>query len=632
MNPADFLRERIGRSRPLLAEHFAKDFGAFARAAMRIVHPGRKIHWNWTLDYMCEVLMLVSPQYGKISREIFNTPPRWLKTTLVSVLFACWLWINWPELQILCASCEMGLAEDHNLMRRRLISSQWYQSLFSDRFKLSEDRNLVAQFSNDRGGAMVACSIAARVLGRGGDVIVIDDPITPENALSDVTRKSTNDWLFRDLFQRQNDPGKSPIILVMQRVHQNDTTGYAMELEPGVWRQDKFSLLAAEDETWTFPISGRVVKRKKDECLDPKRFPPKVVKQKQLDRFTFAGQYLQEPAPLEGNLIRRSDVQYYGGIDPVTGKRDEELPRYFDRTVISVDTAVKDLASSDFTAIVVAGVVGRRRYVLNVVNAHLNLAGTEEEIRRQREIYSPVSAVLVEDKASGPSVIERLKQNVPGIIAVNPMGGKVSRMQAASAEWQAGDWFVSRNAAWTVLFLLQLWMFPGGRNDDQCDAMSQLAIYLQKRSFQNGWFGQLTAQFAELRRENPATDPTELALKHGLVTGAVPYNLEAAQMREQAKGGNEPVFARDRGSFGALKSLNMPSSRVREPRRAQGPSECPQCGNKGLARYDGLTKCVCGWNSNVVAVVTKPVVEPPPVTHPQKHAGWLDFVLGRTGL
>jgi len=423
MNPAEFLRERIGRSRPLLAEHYARDFEAFARAAMRVVHPGRKIYWNWTLSYMCEVLMLVSPRHGKIPRQIFNTPPRWLKTTLVSVLYPCWLWINWPELQILCASCEMSLAEDHNLMRRRLLTNAWYQQLFADRFKLSEDRNLVAQFSNNHGGAMVACSIAARVLGRGGDVIIIDDPITPENALSDVTRKTTNDWLFRDLFQRQNDPGKSPIILVMQRVHQNDTTGYAMESEPGVWRQDKFSLLAEEDEEWIFPVSGRLVKRKKGECADPKRFPPKVVKQKQLDRFTFASQFQQEPAPLEGNLVRRSDVGYVCGIDPVTGMRDEGLPEHFDRKIISVDTSFKDIATADYVAIAVVGVKGRKRYLLNVVNAHLDSTATEEEVLRQREIYKPVSAVLIEDKANGSAVIKRLKKVIPGVIAINPEGG-----------------------------------------------------------------------------------------------------------------------------------------------------------------------------------------------------------------
>jgi predicted phage terminase large subunit-like protein len=327
---------------------------------------------------------------------------------------------------------------------------------------------------------------------------------------------------------------------------------------------------------------------------------------------------------LEGNLVKRNDVRYYGGIDPHTGLRDESLPDRFDRTIVSADCTFKDIKTADKVAIVSVGVKGRKRFVLNVINAHLDSTATEEEILRQREIHKPVSATLVEDKANGSAVIKRLKQTIPGVIAINPEGGKVSRVQAMAPEWQAGDWYVPRNAAWIEPFLTQLLMFPAARNDDMVDATSQAAIYLQERGWQNGWFAQLSSQLAELRREHPGTDPTELALKHGLIAGAVPYyNLEQAQMREQAKSGNEPVFARDRGTFGAVKSLSMPSSRVRELRSAQGhPDRCPKCQNPNLARYDGLSKCVCGWNSRDGAAT---VIEPP-LPAPPKREGVFDFL------
>ena len=103
-------------------------------------------------------------------------------------------------------------------------------------------------------------------------------------------------------------------------------------------------------------------------------------------------------------------------------------------------------------AIGVIGVKGRKRYVLNVVNKHLDAAATEAEIRRQREVHRPVCAVIIENKASGPAVVQRLKVNVPGVIEINPEGGKTARMFAAAPEWQAGDWYVDRNAAWTEPF------------------------------------------------------------------------------------------------------------------------------------------------------------------------------------
>ena len=144
----------------------------------------------------------------------------------------------------------------------------------------------------------------------------------------------------------------------------------------------------------------------------------------------------------------------------------------------SVDCAFKDLATSDFVAIGVIGIKGRKRYVLNVVNQHLDAAATEAEIRRQRDAHRPVSAVLVEDKANGPAVVQRLKVNVPGVVEINPEGGKTARMFAAAAGWQAGDWYIDRNAAWAGPFVDQITMFPGGRHDDMCDCMSQAASWL----------------------------------------------------------------------------------------------------------------------------------------------------------
>ncbi len=179
-------------------------------------------------------------------------------------------------------------------------------------------------------------------------------------------------------------------------------------------------------------------------------------------------------------MIKRSEVRFYGGLDPVTGLADEKLPMNFDFIMLSVDCAFKSLPSSDFAAIVVIGIKGRKRFVLHVVNEHLDAAAIEETIRRLRLKYQAWT-VLVEDKANGPAVIQRLKLNVPGVIEINPQGGKIARMYAAAAEWQAGDWYLDRRAAWTELFIEQITTFPNAKHDDMCDAMSQAAIWLSQR-------------------------------------------------------------------------------------------------------------------------------------------------------
>jgi predicted phage terminase large subunit-like protein len=268
----------------------------------------------------------------------------------------------------------------------------------------------------------------------------------------------------------------------MQRLHEFDPTGFLLEQEARIWTPSRIPLVAEEDETWTFPISGRVVKRACGEVLQPGRFTPAVVERLRSHRLAFAAQFQQRPAPAEGNFIKRSEVMYYGGIDPRTGQADEKLPESFDFKVISVDCAFKDLATSDYVAIMVIGIKGRNRFVLNVVNQRLDAAATEAEIRRQREMHRPISAVLVEDKANGSAVIQRLKRNIPGVIAINPQGGKTGRMYAAANEWQAKDWFVDRNAAWTEPLIDQIMMFPNGRYDDMCDSMSQAACWLAQRT------------------------------------------------------------------------------------------------------------------------------------------------------
>lgn len=367
-------------------------------------------------------------------------------------------------------------------MRRNLLQSGWYRRMWGDKFSLSGDRNQVAQFMNDRRGQMIATSIGASAMGRGCDTGILDDLLNADQALSDAERKTCNGWIDNTFRSRLNEPAIGAMVLIMQRLHELDPTGYLMQQEPGVWTLVRIPLEAEQDETWTFPISGRIVYRKKGEVLLPERFTPATVEQRKGRRLIWAGQDQQRPSPIGGNMIKRNEVRYYGGIDPETGQPDEKLPASFDMKAISVDCAFKDSATSDYVAIGVIGVKGRRRYLLNVVNKHLDAAATEAEIRRQRDVHRPVCAVLVEDKANGPAVVQRLKLNLPGVIAINPQGGKTARMFAAAPEWQAGDWYVDRNAAWTEPFLEQITAFPNAAHDDMADMMSQAAAWLLQAS------------------------------------------------------------------------------------------------------------------------------------------------------
>ena len=477
--------ERAVALRILMAETLADDFAAFAKKGWTILHPHRKLVWSWHYDYLCELLTLVKQR--KLLRLIVNVPPRTLKSSLITILFPVWMWTTSPEHDFLTASYSLDLSTEHSLARRSLLQSRWFRSLWGDKLRLEGGRNQAAQFMNDKRGQMIATSVGGTVMGRGCDTAILDDLLSAAQAVSNAERTTANNWIDTPLRSRLNDPATGAIIVVMQRLHELDPTGFLLAQEPGVWTHVRIPLVAEEDETWTFPISGRIVHRKAGDILMPERFTPEVVEQQRSRRLVFAGQYQQRPAPLEGNLIKRSEVRYYGGIDPRTGQPDEKLPDTFDRKIISVDCAFKDLATSDYVAVIVIGVKGRKRYILNVVNQHLDAAATEAEIRRQRDAHRWVNAILVEDKANGPAVVQRLKINLTGVVEINPQGGKVARMFAAAAEWQAGDWFVDRNAAWSEPFIEQITLFPNAAHDDMADAMSQASAWLLQHR-RGGWW------------------------------------------------------------------------------------------------------------------------------------------------
>jgi predicted phage terminase large subunit-like protein len=235
-----------------------------------------------------------------------------------------------------------------------------------------------------------------------------------------------------------------------------------------------------------FPISGRVVIRKAGECLDSRRWPAKEIAKRQKNRLVWAGQFQQEPAPVEGNLIRVDDVRYHSGRDPATGQPDASLPTSFDSKLITVDCTFKDLRTSDRVAILVVGTKGPKRFVLNIVNEHLDLDGTERAILSQHALFGPISAVLIEDAALGAAAAAHLKERVSGVILRSAAGGKMSRTMASAPSWQAGNWYLDRTAHWTNEFVNQITIFPNYRADDLLDASTQCEVWLQESNYTYG--------------------------------------------------------------------------------------------------------------------------------------------------
>jgi predicted phage terminase large subunit-like protein len=524
----------LSRAKPLIAEHLKKDLAAFVRAAWPMMHPGTRLSWSIGHDLICEWLTLVWE--GQARRLIINCPPRFSKSTILNC-FAVWVWLQDPSKSFLAASYEIDLALNGNADRRRLIESKWFQSFFPDAFSLQTDRMQAGDFQNSHGGRMQAASTNSKAQGRGGDFILIDDPNSADSIYSASYRNETNLWLTNQLPQRLNDPSKSAIVLVQQRLHQSDCTGFLVDQEDSGWKLLALPLIAEEDTIIIFPRSGRIWKRPKGSCLDPKRWNPRAVRERQRNRLVWAGQFQQSPMAAEGNIIHTDDILYFGGRDPQTGAMDPGLPESFERKIISVDASFKDLRTSDYVAVIVVGVVGSRRYVLHVTNAHLDLTGTENEIRNCRAAYGPISAVLIEDKANGPSVVNHLKDEISGVVAIDPEGGKIARLVAASPEFQAHNWIIERNGPWTHRVVEQLTMFPNCKNDDIADAVSQASIWLQANTYEFGLLDYFKSVVTG-KRNFPVSVEEHVA---GAVKAEQPVTVTRDQIKEWSENQRAPA-------------------------------------------------------------------------------------------
>jgi predicted phage terminase large subunit-like protein len=576
--PADYSLYPVTRARQaaISAEKIVLEASLpdFFRAAWDVLEPGRPLVWSWHYSLICEHLTLIRDGrfhelFPEASGLIVNVPPRTAKSKLITICYPVWAWLKDPAHRFMCASYSAPLSREHSVLRRDLIRSEWFQERWGKLFEFKQDVNQADHFANDKTGEMIATSVGGTATGQGGDELIVDDPIDPDQAASDADRKRANDWMDSTLKTRLNNPGAGVIIVVMQRLHELDVAGKLLAEGADKWVHVKVPLECPERTVYSFPISGRVHAREPGDILEPERFPPRVVARHKLVRLVWAGQYQQEPAPLEGNMIKRAEVQYYGGMDPVTGEHDPALPAKFDHIVTSVDCAFKDLKTSDFVAIGTIGVRGADRYVLKIVNAHLDLPATCKEAKAQRDEFHS-STVLVEDKANGSAVIKELRRSVPGVVAIEPEGNKVARMFASCGEWQAGNWHVSRTAAWTEPFVTQICNFPNAAHDDQVDMMTQACVWLQR--FGQGLVGLWKRQAEE--REAAAGQPRR-----------PPDAKELADAQKQ--------IAEDKGTGWAVQGIKRLGKIATATKQ---PDVCPTCGNKFLQQFQNLVKCgSCGW-------------------------------------
>lgn len=445
--------------------------GAFIYKAFNTLVPGQNYHHNWHLEALAYHLEQAAA--GNITRLLITLPPRSLKSVCASVAFPAWLLGRDPSRRIVCASYSAELAGKHAGDCRQIMESGWYGQIFHGT-RIARGRNSEMDFVTTRQGYRYSTSVGGTLTGRGGDMLIIDDPLKADDAMSQAKRDAVNEWYDGTLYSRLDDKRRGVIILIMQRLHLDDLAGHVLEQEQ--WTHLNLPAIAESDQT--IRISDQeAYYRPAGELLHPEMEPQDVLDRmkRTLGGFKFSAQYQQNPIPIEGNLIKPSWFRYY----------DQEPAReHTDQIVQSWDTAYADTDGSDYSVCSTWLVRRHENFLLDILRQRLTYAALREAAKRHAIRWQP-DVVVIENRSSGMALIDDLRQAAdycgPLPIAFDPVGDKIERMARHAAAIEAGQVVLPRRASFLDDFLAELAQFPHGSHDDQVDSVSQFLDRIRNR-------------------------------------------------------------------------------------------------------------------------------------------------------
>lgn len=468
----------------------------YCREAWRVVEPATPFLPNWHIEAISDHLEAVT--FGEIRNLIINIPPRHMKSLTVSVFWPTWTWTFAPATRWLFASYAEALAIRDSLKSRRIIQSEWYQNSWKHVFTLTGDQNQKSRFENSKTGYRLATGVGGIGTGEGGDFIVVDDPHKVKEAESATVREGVLEWWDSTMPTRLNNPKTGAKVIIQQRVHEADLSGHLLEkMKEGGETWELLKIPAEYEPTVSVTGIG---------FTDPRQEPGELLWENRFDRESIdnlkrslgsrraAGQLQQNPAPAEGDIFKRQWWRFWlpAGVNapPITVRLSDNtiftcpqmsIPGHLSDILQSWDMTFSDNADNAF----VVGQVWARhladKFLLDQVRDRWGLPATLKAVTSLSEKWPKARLKLVENKANGPAVIQTLRNKVPGMVAINPMGDKVARAEAVAPEAEAGNVYLPHPALfpWVESWILEHTNFPNSAYMDQVDTHSQaLARYI----------------------------------------------------------------------------------------------------------------------------------------------------------
>lgn len=433
----------------------------FVKRAWHVIEPGQPYVHGWHVDAICEHLEAVTND--QLNRLLINVPPGTMKSTLTSIFWPAWEWgpKNLSHMRFIGAAHEQGLAVRDTRKMRNLVLSDWYQKLWP--ISLRGDQNQKTYYENSNTGFRQACAVAS-MTGRRGDRVVWDDPHSAEAALSAALRETALRVFQETLPTRLNNPDRSAIVVVMQRLHENDVSGLILENDYGY--EHLCLPMEFEPECRCVTSIGFTDPRKEDgELLFPGRFPREVVDRdrKVMGEYAYAGQMQQRPAPRSGGFFRWENLEIIGA------------PPKFKKVIRYWDKAGTD-GGGCRTAGVKIGITNDNDFVVVDVVKGQWAAPEREKVIKQTAISDGKDVriwIEQEPGSGGKESAESTLRNLIGFVvkAERATGDKAVRAEPYSVQVEAGNVKLLKGD-WNKEFIDEHKTFPVGKFKDQIDAAS----------------------------------------------------------------------------------------------------------------------------------------------------------------
>lgn len=458
----------------LLASICRESFWEFVQNFWDTVVPEKPV-WNWHIKYICDEMQTLAERVfdgqPKLHDEIINISPGTSKSSVCSVLFPPWTWTRMPTARHICGSYSYPLALDLSRKSRDVVTSEKYQACFP-KIKLREDQNTKGYFANTYGGIRYSVGIMGSVMGMHGHFIIIDDPLDPNQAISEADLKAANHWLKETLPSRKVDKAVTPTVLIMQRLHREDPTALFLKR-----KNVRHICLPAQLSSKVQPPELR--RKYVNGLMDPVRLSPQVLAEalQDIGEYGFASQFRQDPIPLGGGMFK-TDRLKYAIPDPKTIVRKV---RFWDKAGTAGGGA--------FTVGILMGVDEDGHFwILDLVRGQWDSHEREQVILNTAHRDGLSTLIGLEQsggeggKESAESTVNRLAGYRVRVWRVGKSeGDKVTRADPFSVQVNSGHVYLRAGASWVDPYVEEMRYFPYSKYKDQIDASSGAFHFLTRR-------------------------------------------------------------------------------------------------------------------------------------------------------